>query len=487
MRVQLKDIRRSFGAVRANDGITLSADGGTIHGLLGENGAGKSTLMKILSGVYAPDSGEIRLDGVPVRLRSPAEAVRARIGMVHQDPLDFPSLTVLDDFLLGAPAGLVLDRAGARGALQTLARRFGFALDPDARCDHLTVGERQQLEILRLLWLGVRVLILDEPTTAISAAQRAQLFAALRAMAAQGHVVFFVSHKLEEVGELCDRVTVLRRGKVAGEAGMPAAARELVHLMFGRDVPRAARPRIALGPPVLELAGLSVGDLLVTVDAISLQLRAGEVLGLAGLEGSGQPLLLLACAGLTPPVEGRIRILGRDMTGRPYREFLRAGVAYVPAGRLGEGLIPGLTLAEHVAIAGRRRSSFIDRRAAARTASARIEEFRIRGEADTDVRALSGGNQQRALLALLLERVTVLLMEHPTRGLDLESAEDIWGRLLDRRAHGTAVMFSSSDLDELLDRSDRILVFSGGRVAGPIDARETTVEQLGEFIGGKGF
>lgn len=487
MRVELRDIHKSFGAVRANDGITLAADEGAIHGLLGENGAGKSTLMKILSGILRPDSGQIVLDGVPVRIGSPAEAVHAHIGMVHQDPLDFPSLSVLDNFLLGAPSGPVPDRGRARDALAALAARFGFALDPDARCDHLTVGERQQLEIVRLLWLGARVLILDEPTTAISASQRAQLFAALRAMAAQGSVVFFVSHKLEEVQELCDRVTVLRRGRVAGEVRMPDETRHLVQLMFGRDLPRAPRAPITLGPPVLALADLAVGDPLLTLEHLTLQLRAGEVVGLAGLEGSGQRLLLWACAGLTRPLGGSIRIRGREMSGRSYREFLAAGVAYVPAGRLGEGLIPGLTLAEHVAIAEPPRSMFVDRRAAARAAARRIEEFDIRGAPDTDVRALSGGNQQRVLLALLPERVTLLLMEHPTRGLDLESAEEIWRRLLDRRAHGTAVVFSSSDLDELLDRSDRILVFSDGRVSAPIDARRTTVGQLGEMIGGKGI
>jgi general nucleoside transport system ATP-binding protein len=487
MRVELKDIHKSFGAVRANDGITLAAGEGMIHGILGENGAGKSTLMKILSGVLAPDSGQIVLDGTPVRMGSAAQAIRAHIGMVHQDPLDFPSLSILDNFLLGAPARFVPHRGQARDALRTLAARFGFALDPDARCDQLTVGERQQLEILRLLWLGARVLVLDEPTTAISASQRTLLFAALRAMAAQGSVVLFVSHKLEEVQELCDRVTVLRRGRVAGEVAMPCDTQALVHLMFGRDLPRAGRPRVALGPPVLELTDLAVGDILITLEHISLHVAAGEVIGLAGLEGSGQRLLLQACAGLAPRIGGRIRIGGRDLSGRSYDRFLAAGVAYVPAGRLGEGLIPGLTLAEHVAIAEPRRSIFVDRHQAARTAARRIQQFNIRGAPDTDVRSLSGGNQQRALLALLPDRLALLLMEQPTRGLDLESAEEIWRRLLERRARGTAVMFSSADLDELRDRSDRILVFSGGRVAAPIDARGATVEQLGELIGGKGL
>jgi len=487
MRVELKDIRKSFGAVRANDGITLAAGEGTIHGILGANGAGKSSLMKILSGTLPPDGGEIVLDGTPVRFGSTAEAIRRGIGMVHQDPLDFPSLSVLDNFLLGAPAGLVPRRAHARDAMSALAARFGFALDPDARCDQLTVAERQQLEILRLLWLGVRVLILDEPTTAISPSQRTQLFTSLRAMAAEGNVVFFVSHKLDEIQELCHRVTVLRQGRVAGEVSVPCDTRVLVHLMFDRELPRAPRPRIALGPTVLELTELAVGDTLLTLEHIFLQLSAGEVIGLAGLEGSGQRLMLRACAGLIPPIGGRIRVGGQDLTGRPYGRFLAAGVAYVPAGRLGEGLIPGLTLAEHVALAEPRRTPFVDRRLAARSAARRIREFDIRGTPGTDVSALSGGNQQRALLALLPDRVTLLLMEHPTRGLDLESAEEIWRRLLERCAHGTAVVFSSSDLDELLDRSDRILVFSGGRVAPPIDARQATVEQLGEMIGGKGF
>jgi simple sugar transport system ATP-binding protein len=486
MRVQLKDIHKSFGRVRANDGVSLAAEAGTVHGVLGENGAGKSTLMKILFGILQPDSGQVVLNGTPVRIASPAQAIRLGIGMLHQDPLDFPSLSVLDNFLLGSPGGLVLGRGRARDALGRLAARFGFALDPDARCEDLTIGERQQLEILRLLWLGVQVLILDEPTTAISAAQRSQLFAALRAMAGQGTVVFFVSHKLEEVQEICHAVTVLRRGRVAGRSPMPCETARLVRLMFGQELPRTARARLALGPPILELADVTASDTRLTLERVSLQVRAGEVVGLAGLEGSGQRLFLHACAGLAHVTGGRVRIGGRDLSGRSYPQFLAAGVAYLPAGRLGEGLIPGLTLAEHAALADRRRAVFVDWRAATRAAARRIEEFGIRGTPHADVRALSGGNQQRALLALLPDHVAVLLMEHPTRGLDLESAEEIWRRLLDRRAQGTAMIFSSSDLDELLERSDRILVFSGGRVAGPLDARRATVEQLGELIGGKG-
>src|SRR5579883_1572363 len=310
MRVELREISKSFGPVRANDGISLVVEGGTIHGILGENGAGKSTLMKILSGFLAPDRGQILVDGVPVRVASPADAVRLGIGMLHQDPLDFPTLTLLDNFLLGAPGRVAPDRRRARDQLMALAAEFGFTLNPDVLCGTLTVGERQQLEILRLLWLGVKVLILDEPTTAISPSQRARLFAALRAMARQGRVILFVSHKLEEVQELCDRVTVLRQGRVAGEVSMPCETRHLVHLMYGQPLPPSGRGRAPLGPPVLELVQVTATDGRLTLERVSLVLRAGEVVGLAGLEGSGQRVLLHACAGLLRP--------RREARGRPH-------------------------------------------------------------------------------------------------------------------------------------------------------------------------
>ena len=485
MRVELKDIHKSFGAVRANDGISLTANAGTIHGLLGENGAGKSTLMKILSGLAAPDRGEIHLDGNRVRMTSPAQAIRLGIGMLHQDPLDFPALSVLDNFLLGT-SGLLPDRERAGDALRSLAAQFGFTLYPEAPCAGLSVGERQQLEILRLLWLGVQVLILDEPTTAISASQRVKLFAALRKMAGQGRVVLFVSHKLEEVQELCTSVSILRHGKVAGEATAPFATDRLVRLMFGQEPARTPSPRIELGPPALDVSHMTVHGGHLTVPDVSVRVHAGEVVGLAGLEGSGQRLFLHACAGLARPAAGSVRIGGTNMDRGSYRQFLSTGGAYLPAGRLDEGLIPGFTLTEHVALGDRRRSAFVDWAEATRSAAGRIREFNIRGTPRTCVEDLSGGNQQRALLALLPERVTVLLMEHPTRGLDIDSAEYIWSRLFERRLQGTATVFSSSDLDELLERSDRILVFFGGRVAQALETREATVQQLGELMGGTG-
>ncbi|MGC8874354.1 MAG: ABC transporter ATP-binding protein [Chloroflexia bacterium] len=486
MRVELRDIRKHFGPVKANDGISLSVEPGTIHALLGENGAGKSTLMKVLSGYLQPDRGTIFLDGQPVTIRSPAEGIAHGVGMLHQDPLDFPALTVLDNFLLGSPGPFFLDRRRGRRELARLCESLDFRLDPDAPVSSLSIGERQQLEIVRLLWLGARVLILDEPTTAISAQQKAKLFAALRALAAQGKTILFVSHKLQEVEELCGPVTVLARGKVAGEAQMPCAPERLVRLMFGQTIATGKRTPVPLGAPVLELEHLTVSDWRLEVRDLSLTVREGEVIGLAGLEGSGQRLLLQACAGLVRPTSGRVRLAGRDLTGRPYRHFLEAGVAYMPGGRLGEGLVPGLTLAEHVALSERGRRFLVDWQAATRNAAERIQHYQIRGEPSTPVDALSGGNQQRTLLGLLPPSLRLLLMEHPTRGLDLESTEAIWKLLDERTRSGTAILFTSADLDELLDRSDRILVFFGGRVA-EMDTRTTTVEQLGERIGGRGF
>jgi general nucleoside transport system ATP-binding protein len=491
VRVELRDIHKSFGTVRANDGISLVAEAGTIRGLLGENGAGKSTLMKVLSGFTTPERGQILLDGLPVRLVSPADAIRQGIGMLHQDPLDFPSLSVLDNFLLGSPGHWLPDRRRAREALRALASRFGFVLHPDAACGSLTVGERQQLEIVRLLWLGAQVLILDEPTTAISAPQRTRLFAALRAMAAEGKVIFFVSHKLEEVQELCDTVTVLRHGQVAGDVPGRSETTQLVALMFGRTPPPATRgsvpAEVGTRVPLLELVDAAAHDARLDMAGVTLQVRAGESIGLAGLEGSGQRQFLRACAGLNRIRRGRIVVAGRDMTDRAYADFLDAGVAYVPAGRLDEALIPGLTLTEHAALADRRRTFFVDWAAASRSAARRVQEFNVRGTSRTQVQDLSGGNQQRAILSLLPGQLTVLLIEHPTRGLDVESADDVWTRLLARRRTGTAIVFSSSDLDELREHSDRIIVFFAGRVSAPLDARESTVDRLGELIGGAGF
>jgi ABC-type uncharacterized transport system ATPase subunit len=435
-----------------------------------------------------PDGGGVLVDGRVVEFASPAAAIATGIGMLHQDPLDFPPLSVLDNFLLGRQEGILQDRRQARRELLQLAARFGFALDPDTFVHTLTVGERQQLEILRLLSLGVELIILDEPTTGISAPQKVKLFETLhRLVQEEGKSVVFVSHKLAEIEELCSQVTILRRGRVASHIIMPCPAERLVELMFGQCLPPTSREFVKLGQPILRLDKLSVSSYRLNVSNVSLKVEAGEVIGLAGLEGNGQRLLLRTCAGLERPLAGRVYLDGQDMTGQAFHRYRQAGAAYLPAGRLEEGLIPGLTLLEHCVLADRQQRPFMidwpDARARANTT---IEDFRIIGSADTPVESLSGGNQQRTLLALLPPSLRLLMLEHPTRGLDVESAMWVWDQLLRRRLQGTAILFISADLDEIMERSDRILVFSGGVMSEPIHASQTSCEDLGYLIGGKG-
>jgi simple sugar transport system ATP-binding protein len=487
MRVDLKGIHKTFGAVHANDGIDLSIPSGTLQGILGENGAGKSTLMKILSGFILADRGEILLDGRRADIRSPSDASRIGVGMLHQDPLDVPPMRVLENFLVGQPGSLFPRRGAARKDLISLADQFGFSLDPEAYVETLTVGERQQLELLRLLWLGARVLILDEPTTGISALQKEKLFATLRRLGEQGKTVIFVSHKLEEVEGLCHRVAILRRGKLVGEVLPPYSTDRLVEMMFGKAITLGRRESIETGSSSLRLEGVVLEDRRMTIGPLSLEVQDGEVIGLAGMEGSGQQQLLRACAGLVRPVHGRVFVGGKDLTGRGYHTFLRHGIAYLPAARLEEGLIPGLTLAEHFALTGDGQGLFIDHERVGTLGQSRIADYSIRGTPLSRVEALSGGNQQRALLALLKPDLSLVLMEHPTRGLDVESVIYIWGKLKARCRQKAAIVFISSDLEEVLHYSDRIVVLFGGRVSPPLRAEGLNVDHLGQLIGGKGW
>jgi simple sugar transport system ATP-binding protein len=487
MRIELRDIHKSFGPVHANAGISLDVREASVLGILGENGAGKSTLMKILSGFQAPDRGRIILDGEATAIKSPADAIRLGIGMLHQDPLDFPPLRLIDDILLGSPGSLRPDRRRTAREFRELAARFGFDLDPDSYVDTLTVGERQQLEILRLLWLGAKTLILDEPTTGISLPQKEKLFATIRTLASEGMTVLFVSHKLEDVETLCNRAAVLRQGALVGQAEPPFDTRRLVELMFGKEVPQVPRRRAEPGAEILSARSLCLDSLRLQINNLDFSVCAGETIGLAGMEGSGQAIFLASCAGLERAVSGQVRVDERDMTSRSHHDFKREGVAYLPAARLEEGLIPGLSISEHFILAEGERGLFIDRRAAELRASSRIAAFNIKGRPDSPVESLSGGNQQRALLALLREKLSLILVEHPTRGLDIESTVYIWGKLKERCSKGTAIVFISSDLEEILQYSDRVLVFFAGRVSPPLPAEDLRPEELGRLIGGKGW
>jgi ABC-type uncharacterized transport system ATPase subunit len=550
MHVELRDIKKHFGPVRANDGISLVFEPGHIYGLLGENGAGKSTLMKILSGYQVPTSGQVLLDREPVAFSSPSSALNCGIGMLYQEPQDFPPLQVLENHLLAYDNRLLLDRRAGERSLRSYAGRFGFTIDPHVDVNTLTLGERQQMELMRLLSLGAELLILDEPTTGISAEQKEKLFGTMHRLAYEEEkTIVLVSHKLDEVQELCDEVAVLRRGLLVGTQAIPCANRDLVRLMFGAEVPRSERACAARDTTTLLVDQASIHTYRLDVEVPALEARAGEVVGLAGLEGSGQRLFMEACAGLRPVRSGKIMLDGEPLHGRrspffwtrwlallfliaaitglaiqwatgnstglgfaggvalallaagtiwlvgtlliswtgssPYHEFQRRGGAYVAAGRLELGLISGLTITEHRALTTPTRNILADWGGASQEMEKRIEQFNIVGQPDTPVDELSGGNQQRVMIALLNSPLRLLLLEHPTRGLDVTSANFIWERFQDRCAQGTTIVFMSADLDELLERSDRIMVFSGGSVIDVLNTDETSVDELGHSIGGQ--
>jgi len=485
MALEIRDIHKHFGPVRANDGVSFTVQEGSLHGILGENGAGKSTLMKILSGFYGADSGEVLLNGELLHLGSPSDAIESGIGMLHQDPLVFLPFTVLDNFALGSPGPTHLDRGEIRDELGRVSSDLGFDFDASRLAGSLTIGERQQLAITRLMWLGAKVLIFDEPTTGISAAQRLQLFATLRKLAETGLIVLFVSHKLEEVEDLCDSVTVIRHGKVVYEAEMPVPPETLVAEMFGKVFVGQDHQAAPLGATRVRFTGAALFEGTTHIEDLNLEVAAGEVIGLAGLEGSGQRALLRACAGLLEPRSGELVIDGADLTGASYRRHLAAGVHYLPAGRLEEGLIHGISITEHLVLASEDKSFFIDWKAAEKTAESEIGDYSIKGVPTSRAEALSGGNQQRLLLAMIPDVVKLLLLEHPTRGLDVESAAYVWTRLLARRSDGTSIIFASADLDELLRYSDRIVVFFGGELFAIRSASATDGEELGYLIGGK--
>jgi simple sugar transport system ATP-binding protein len=485
MHLELRGISKYFGPVKANQDISLAIEPGRIYGLLGENGAGKSTLMKILSGYQAADAGEIRLDGRRLRFSSPQKALAAGIGMLYQEPLDIPRLSVAENFLLGQP-GLSLDLKAAARELRRLASAYGFDIDPSAHIHELSLGERQQFELVRLLAGGAEIIILDEPTTGISAEQKDLLFTSMRRLAREGDkTLILVSHKLSEVQELCDHAIVLRQGELAGQTPLPCPNQNLVRLMFQELPAPPARTSQPAGERVLRLRNVNVHSPRVQVAELSLDIRAGEIFGLAGLEGSGQDLLLRALAGFAYPQTGEIDYAGQPLGGQGLHARQARGIHFISAGRLEEGLVAGLTLREHVALSSRPAGFFVDWNAAQAGAQSAIRDYRVVGQPATKVEELSGGNQQRLLFGLLALQARLILIEHPTRGLDVNSANWIWSQLAERCAKGTAILFYSADLDELIERSDRIAAFSGGRMSRIVEARQTSAEELGHLIGGE--
>jgi len=495
--IELRDIVKRFPGVTANDGVTFEVHAGEVHALLGENGAGKTTLMRILYGLYQPDGGEIRIDGQPVTIHSPADSIRQGIGMVHQHFMLVPTLTVAENVALGLPSsrGIILDTDRVADRIRDLSKAYGLQVDPRAFVWQLSVGEQQRVEILKALYRGAAALILDEPTAVLTPNEVDELFLTLRRMAAEGHTLIFISHKLHEVLSISDRVTVLRDGRVVETLTTRTTNRqELARRMVGREVLlRVDRPPVELGRTRLQVENVTViGDRgLPAVRSASLEVRSGEILGIAGVSGNGQRELADALAGLRRTTQGRIQMDEADITTwNPVRR-IRHGLAYIPEERMRDGVIKELSVEENLMMEDHGQppfahSIFLDFRRIARHCDELIQGFEIKTpNRATPLRNLSGGNIQKLILARELSRQPgVLIAAQPTRGVDIGSTEYIHRRLVDQRARGTATLLISEDLDEVRNLSDRIAVMYEGRIMGVVERDRATVEQLGLMMAG---
>jgi ABC-type uncharacterized transport system ATPase subunit len=494
--VEMRGIVKRFPGVVANDHADFDVRAGEVHALLGENGAGKSTLMNVLAGLYQPDGGMIRVQGRPVAFHSPRDAIAAGLGMVHQHFTLVPSQTVTENILLGLDRPrfrLRLDRFNDE--IATLGETFGLRVDPRAKIWQLSVGGQQRVEILKMLYRGVRILIMDEPTAVLAPQEVEELFRTLRAMTAQGHSIVFISHKLAEVVAIADRITVMRRGAVtaAGIAASSTTKPELARLMVGRSILEAVeRTPSHPGEVLLSLRGVAAENDrgLPALRDVSLDVRAGEIVGVAGVAGNGQSELAQVITGLRPH-RGLISIAGEATPARSAADVIRRGVAHVPEDRTGVGSAPNLSVTDNL-IMKRFRSApvgrgwVIDTSAAHRVAEGLRAEYQISTPSiDTAVRLLSGGNLQRLILAREIDLQPLLMVAvQPTRGLDVGAIEAVHRLLLARRDHGCATVLVSEDLDEILALADRVAVMYEGHLHGPFDAAAVDVNGLGILMTG---
>jgi simple sugar transport system ATP-binding protein len=488
-----RGVTKRFPGVVAADMVDFELRHGEVHTLLGENGAGKSTLAAMLCGLYQPDEGEILRHGRPVRLRSPRDGLANGIGMVYQHFRLVERFTVAENVVLGDPGQpAILKRSKIEDRVAEIGERFGLPVDPRALISELTVGQRQRVEIVKVLYRGADVLLLDEPTAVLTPHEADTLFATVRTMTAEGKAVVFISHKLGEVMAVSDRVTVMRAGRVIGEvATHDTSARQLAEMMVGRPIDVETRRGTAVGAPAIEVSGLRLVDGGRTLlDGIDLTVRVGEVVGIAGVAGNGQRELAESIAGIVTPAAGSVRILGTEVSGGGAGAARRCGLAFVPEDRLGTGLVPGLTLTDNMLLT-RSRSFFVDRRAARKEMVAAIDEFEIKTPGTESLaRVLSGGNAQKLLLARELAHLgteggpQVIIVSSPTRGLDVAAAEFVRGLLHDARMRGCAVLIISEDLEEVRSLADRVAVLYRGRVAleGPTDA--LSIDEIGLAMAG---
>ena len=499
MKLELRSVTKRFGTLVANDRINLVVEPGEIHALLGENGAGKSTLMNVLYGLYQADEGQILLDGVEQNFKGPGDAMGAGIGMVHQHFMLIPVFTVAENVVLGnepTKALGFLDLDAARKKVRELSDRFGFDVDPDAIVADLPVGVQQRVEIIKSLIRDAKILVLDEPTAVLTPQETDELMQIMRDLAASGTSIIFITHKLREVQAVSNKITVIRQGKVVGEAKPTSSASELATMMVGREVDL----KVDKNPPnIRENFELSVEDIHVeddrkhlAVDGVSFRVRAGEVLAIAGVQGNGQTELAEAILGLRPVLKGRgaINLGDKYIDGLSVRKRLESGIGYVPEDRKKDGLVGEFTIAENLMLNGSYGKPFakgvaIDFASRDRIADQLIKAFDVRTpSASTQAQKLSGGNQQKVVVARELSRdVKLLIASQPTRGVDVGSIEFIHERIIAERDEGKAVLLISTELDEVLALADRIAVMYRGKIVGIVDANVSR-ETLGKMMAG---
>jgi general nucleoside transport system ATP-binding protein len=494
--LELRGITKRFPGIVANDSIDLDVRRGEVHALLGENGAGKSTLMNIVYGLYTPDEGEILVKGKPVVMHSPQDAIDHGIGMVHQHFMLIPVMTVAENIVLANEpkhGGVFLDHNAADRRVRELAKTFNFSIDPDAKIQNITVGQQQRVEILKALYRNADVLILDEPTAVLTPQEALDLFQILQTLVQEGMSVIFISHKLHEVREIAQRISVLRRGKKIDTVPAGATEQELARMMVGREVLlRVDKKPPTAGDVLLEVEDLTAVDDrdLPAVNGVSVTVRAGEIVGIAGVDGNGQTELIEAITGLRKPTGGTIRLGGRDITQASVRDRIDSGMGHIPEDRLRHGLILEFSLAENFALHDYRtepisKFGWLRPKRMLEIGRRLIDEFDVRGAGPTaPASALSGGNQQKLVVGREINRdPRLLIAAQPTRGLDVGAIEFLHKRIVDERDEGRAVLLISLELEEILSLSDRILVIYEGRIVGEygpdVDAETLGLAMIG--------
>lgn len=496
MKLEFRGVTKKFGTFTANDQISFTVEPGEIHSLLGENGAGKSTLMNVLFGLYEPDGGEILLDGEPVQFEGPGDAMAAGIGMVHQHFMLIPVFTVAENLMLGhepTKVAGILDLEQARAKVREISARFGFNLDPDAKIEDLPVGAQQRVEIIKALARDVKILVLDEPTAVLTPQETDELMTIMKQLAGEGTSIIFITHKLREVKAVADKITVMRLGKVVGTASPEASTTELAELMVGRAVElTTAKNPSKPGAASLIVENLTLVDKqgVALLNNVSFEIRAGEILAIAGVQGNGQTELTETLIGLRHGAKGSVKLNNEELLSKSVRERIDAGISYIPENRSRDGLVSEFSVAENLMLNRSHGAPFVKsgtlqmgfRESFATEA---ISEFDIRTQGpESKASSLSGGNQQKVIIAReFLSETNILIASQPTRGVDVGSIEFIHERIIALRDRGLPVLIVSTELDEVQNLADRIAVMYQGRIVGIVPA-DTPRSTLGEMMAG---